>query len=110
MPHAHPDRRTVSDPGDRIAVPEVKALYDRFIGAAAGIHGDVEVKAAQLDSRILFHGVLICRVAPYRELFHVQIGGDPAWETRVRDAAGCADAVDRMLARFLELYVLDDGL
>ncbi len=108
MPHAHPDYPTDFNPADRITVPEVKQLYNRLIDGTLGIHEDVEVRAAQLESRIQYRGSLVCRVVPYRELFHVQIGGNPMWETRVRDAAGCADAMDRILARFLDLYASTD--
>ncbi|MEJ2719851.1 MAG: hypothetical protein P8181_01745 [bacterium] len=110
MTRALPDGRTASDPGDVIAVPAVKELYARFVRTAIGLHSDVKARPAQLESRILYGGALVCRVVPYRELFHVQVGGEPVWEARVRDAAGCADAVDRMLARFLELYALGDPL
>jgi hypothetical protein len=97
------------DPGDVIAVPDVRALYDRFVAGIRGIHGEMEVRPARLESRILYRGSLVCRVIPYRELFHVQVGGEPVWETRIRDAAGCADTLDRILARFLELHTSRAG-
>ena len=72
------------------------------------LHPDVESRASAVEARFFFNRELLCRVVPYRELFHVQIGEDNAWETRVRNEAGFLDAVDRTVQRFLQVYATPD--
>ena len=105
MPTAQRD----GDPGDVIAEPELRALYDRFMTAIRRIHPDIDVRPGRLESRIVYRDAVVCRVAPYRELFHVQVGGTPGWETRVRDAGGCAETLHRVLTRWLDLYSTANG-
>lgn len=93
------------DPGDLIADRKVRELYYGFLDAICGIHGEVEVRTMQLESRVYFGGTLLCRVVPYRELFHVQVGEKNPWEIRVRDAASCFDTLDGVLTEFLDRYV-----
>ena len=95
---------TDSDPGVLIADPVVRELYYRFLASVRDIHDEVRVEPARLDLKIFWKDSLLCRVAPYRELFHVQVGKDDLWETRVRNHKGCVEAVDRVLVRFLGLY------
>jgi len=93
------------DPGDLIADRKVRELYYGFLDAICGLHDEVEVRRMQLESRVYLGDTLLCRVAPYRELFHVQVGEKNPWEIRVRDAASCLDTLDRVLAEFLDMYV-----
>jgi hypothetical protein len=104
MPRARSESPAESDPGDLIADRTLRRLYDRFIGEIRGIHHDVTVRTAQLELRVYFQETLICRIVPYRELFHVQVGEKPVWETRVRDAADCVDIMDPILDRFFAVY------
>ena len=69
-----------------------------------GLHGDIHVQATSVEIVFSFRDRLLCRLAPYRELFHVQVGGNPGWETRVRSETGFLDTVDRTLERFLDIY------
>lgn len=93
-----------SDPGVLIADPMVRELYYRFLTTVSDIDDEVRVEPARLDLKVFWKDSLLCRVAPYRELFHVQVGKDDLWETRVRSRRGCIEALDRVLARFLGLY------
>lgn len=93
------------DPGDLITDRSVRELYYRFLDAISGIHGEVELRTTQLESRVYLRDTLLCRVVPYRELFHVQIGDKNPWEIRVRDAASCFDTLDGVLTEFLDRYV-----
>jgi hypothetical protein len=92
-----------SDPGVLISDPVVRDLFYRFLVSVRDIHDDVRIETARLDLRIFWKDTLLCRVAPYRELFHIQVENDGVWETRVRDRKGCIEAIDRVLVRFLGL-------
>ena len=89
---------------EEITDPLVRGLFERFVETVGGFHGDLQLVTSRADLRFLFADVLVCRVAPYRELFHVQIGESPTWETRVRRADDLVETVDRALGRFLAVY------
>lgn len=99
-----------TDPGVMIADTFLRDLYYKFLASVCGFHDGVRVETARLDVRIFWRDGLLCRVAPYRELFHVQVGKEDIWETRVRNRAGCVESLDRVLARFLDLYTTREGL
>lgn len=82
----------------------VRALFNRFIQTYSGVHDDIRVQATSVEIRFFYQGHFLCRLSPYRELFHVQVGDNPGWETRVRDEGGLVDAIDRALQRFLQVY------
>jgi len=63
----------------------------------------VRVVESGVELRADFENHLFCRVVPYRELLHIQVGTDPTWEIRVRDRAAYAGAVDRIFREFLRL-------
>jgi hypothetical protein len=79
-------------------------MFTRFVDALASLDERVTVDASRVELRFLYDGVFLCRLAPYRELFHVQIGEDPMWETRVRTEETLVAAIDRVLLGYLELY------
>jgi hypothetical protein len=83
---------------------KVRELYDSFLYLVCGFHEAVKQESTRVEIRLNFEKRLLCRVVPYRELFHVQVGEENAWEIRVRDEAALLDTVDRVLARFLQLY------
>jgi len=89
---------------NEIADRAVRGLFERFIDACSGFSESIEVEANSVEARFFYSGQFLCRVAPYRDLFHVQIGESPSWETRVRSEAGFLDAVDKALQLFLEAY------
>ena len=82
----------------------VRVLFERFVSTCAGLHEGVRLQATSVELRLFYGDHFLCRLAPYRELFHVQVGDNPGWETRVRSEAGFMDAVDRALQRFLDIY------
>jgi hypothetical protein len=94
-----------ADPGDLIADRKVRELYHRFLDAICGIHDEIKLRTMRLESRVYLGDILLCRVVPYRELFHVQVGAKNPWEIRVREAASCFDTLDGVLAEFLDVYV-----
>ena len=93
------------DPACVIVDREVKGLYESFVDAVCGMHADVRLETTRLEKRLFLRDTLLCRIAAYRELFHVQIGKTDVWEIRVRNRATCSDALDRVLTRFLEVYI-----
>lgn len=78
-----------------------RLLQSRFVELARGLHEGITVQPSAVEVRLFLGSDLLCRVVPYRELLHVQIGDSPGWETRVRDEGGFLEAVDRLLHRFL---------
>jgi hypothetical protein len=87
----------------------VKALFDRFVDTYANLHDDIRVQTTSVEVRFFYKDEFLCRLAPYRELFHVQVGEGPAWETRVRSEASFLDTIDRALQRFLRVYATSAG-
>jgi hypothetical protein len=82
----------------------VRALFERFIEALTGLHDGIRVHASSVELRFFYQNEFLCRLAPYRDLFHVQIGEVPAWETRVRSEAGLFETIDVALQHFLKVY------
>jgi hypothetical protein len=82
----------------------VRTLFDRFVTTFSSVHEEIRVEATRVEIRFFFKNEFLCRLAPYRELFHVQVGDAPAWETRVRTEAGFNETMDRALHRFLAVY------
>jgi len=93
-----------TDPGTIIADERIRELYCKFLDAICGFHDDVKLRTSRMETRVFFGDTFLCRVVAYRQLFHVVVGNERAWETRVRDPDGCADALDRVLSRFLDTY------
>ncbi len=104
MQRAHATPRMDDDPGSLIADPTVRELHGKFRDAIHDMHDEVRIEATRFEWRALFRDALLCRVVPYRELFHVQVGKKVVWETRVRDASSCLAALHRALGEFLEVY------
>lgn len=82
----------------------VKTLFDRFVATYSRVHEEIDVQVTRVEIRFFFKNEFLCRLAPYRELFHVQVGEAPAWETRVRTETGFNETMDRALHRFLAVY------
>ena len=82
----------------------VKTLFDRFIVTYSRVHDEIRVQVTRVEIRFFFKNEFLCRLAPYRELFHVQVGEAPAWETRVWSETGFNETMDRALQRFLAVY------
>jgi hypothetical protein len=101
------DRRRSVKFGDVIANATVRALFHELIDILSNLHEDVEVLKSEVDIRAEYTGITMCRVVPYRELFHLHVGANPIWEVRVRNEASYLDAVDRILDEFLSLAALD---
>ena len=93
-----------SDLGEIIQERNLSDLYGWFMAQIQGLHEDVVFESTQVEVRAFFRKWLLCRVVPYRELFHVQIGEENPWEIRVRDNATCIRTLDRVLDAFFELY------
>jgi hypothetical protein len=88
---------------ERFEVPEVKALFLRLADDLNRLHGDVTVSVSDIDLRADAAGRPLCRLVPYRELIHVQVGDGPTWESRVRESGGYYQAVDMIVATLLQL-------
>lgn len=105
-PHeSRPALRLANEIADR----SVKELFERFVETYSNVHDDIRVQTTSVEIRFFYQGELLCRLAPYRELFHVQIGDGPGWETRVRTEESFFAAIDRALHRFLEAYAAGAG-
>lgn len=81
----------------------VREMFDSLIERLGALHDDVTVSADGVDVRVEYSGLFLCRLVPYRELIHIQIGESPTWEIRVRDEAGYFQAVDRILRTFVSI-------
>jgi hypothetical protein len=86
---------------DGVGDPEVRRLCHGLVGELARLHEAVVVSPGPVDIRAEAWGRQLCRIVPYRELVHVQVGERPTWETRVRDEVSYLEAVDMILSAFL---------
>lgn len=91
------------DFGDIITHLPVRNFFHELIDILSGLHSDVQIRRSPVDIRAEFNGRTICRVVPYRELIHLQVGDTTVWEVRVRDEAGYLEAVHRILETYLAL-------
>lgn len=88
---------------DEVADPRIRRLFERYIEIVTQLHDDISMKVSSVEIRIFSGDIFLCRVVPYRELFHVQVGENPAWEIRVRGEGTFLDTVDKTLQRFLKI-------
>jgi hypothetical protein len=93
---------------DAVATAGVRRLCQQLVEEISNLHRDVELTATDVDiqAEIRTRGRArpLCRIVPYRELIHVQVGSDPMWESRVRDEAGYFAAIDMILRTFLRTF------
>lgn len=107
------DRETFPAPrpsaglGEIISDASIRRRFDDLLGLLEGLHERVTVSIGNVDVRVEYDGKLLCRVVPYRELIHLQIGDSPTWEIRVGNDKGYAEAVDRILKTFLSMAAHD---
>jgi hypothetical protein len=95
------DRRPSSGLGDVIVNVGVRGFFCELIQILTDLHEEVEIHHGPVDIRAEYAGNCICRIVPYRELIHIQIGESPIWEVRVRNESAYLDAVDRILDVYL---------
>jgi hypothetical protein len=93
-----------SDPGEIIANRDLRELYRRFISEIRRLHPDIHLEMNHMEIWVRIEEAVLARIVTYRELFHVQIGQEDVWEIRVRNRAACLETLDRLLARFLQVY------
>jgi len=89
--------------GDVIASANVRQLYHALLETLVSLHDGVALRHSAVDVRAEFRGRTFCRIVPYRELVHLQVGEAPVWEVRVRDEVEYLEAVDRILGVFTRL-------
>jgi hypothetical protein len=99
MQEKFPDKSSL---GEIIFDRRLRDLYSRFLADIRELHDEILVESTRVEVRVFFRGRLLCRVVPYRELFHVQIGERDPWEIRVRDEATCVRTMDCVLGKFFE--------
>lgn len=78
-------------------------MYATLVTSLESLPGSVRVVESRVDLRAEVGEQLLCRIVPYRELLHIQVGGDPGWEVRVRDRGAYFEAVDRILREFCRI-------
>lgn len=88
---------------EAVASPALGRLVDDLRVALGNLHGEVRVVESSLELRAEFRGVDICRVVPYRDVLHIQVGQHPLWETRLRRAEEFPQVMDRIVRVFLGL-------
>jgi hypothetical protein len=97
-------RSALSALAERIGEERLRGLYTRMLDALGSFSGSLDAEVSAVEARFLYRGRFLCRIVPYREIIHIQIGDSPTWETRIRDDSGWAQALDRLFERFLEIY------
>jgi len=93
-----------SDPGEVVARLDVARLSGELRDTLFRLHGDVRVVESAVDVIAEFRGVTFCRIAPYRELVHVQVGHAPVWESRIRTADELPEVKARIVQAFLHVF------
>ena len=93
-----PSRPSLSD---LVENHDLGALVGELRTLLPRLHSEVRVQETPYELSVQFRDMLLCRVVPYRELLHVQIGQDPVWETRLRSARDWPEVMDRIVRVFL---------
>jgi len=93
--------RPVSALAETISDRYVREMFDSLVELLGGLHNEVTVSADGVDVRVEYSGRQLCRLVPYRELIHIQIGDGSVWEIRVRDETTYFQAADRILRTFV---------
>jgi hypothetical protein len=99
-PGERPSRPAVPSPE---AHAHVRNLCARLVDELASLHADIELMGTGVDIRAEFQGRTLCRLVPYRELVHIQVGDSPVWEARIRSERDYLDAVDMILRAFVRM-------
>ena len=86
---------------EQVENPELRALVDELRAALPRLHSEIRVHDAPYELSATFRDVLLCRVVPYREVLHVQVGQDPEWETRLHGAREWPGVMERIVRVFL---------
>jgi len=81
----------------------VRDLCSRLVDELGSLHGDIEVVGTGVDIRAEFRGRTLCRLVPYRELVHIQVGDSPVWEGRIRNDRDYLEVVDMILRAFVRM-------
>lgn len=98
---SHGRQGSVRSLADGVGDPAVRELCRRLIDELECLHSAVSMTAGAVDVRVDAWGRQLCRIVPYRELIHVQVGDERTWETRVRDEDSYVEALDMILSAFL---------
>lgn len=94
---------------ETITDPPARERFLRLVGEVMRLHQDVAVVVSGIDVRAEFAGGTLCRIVPYRELVHVQVGEDPMWETRMRTDLGYTESIHRIVDVFLRAAAASTG-
>jgi hypothetical protein len=86
---------------ERVADRELGRQVDELRVLLPRLHSGVTVCETPYELLVQFREKSLCRVVPYRELLHVQVGQDPVWETRIRSAREWPEVMDRIVRVFL---------
>lgn len=81
--------------------PELRILVGELCALLPRLHSEVRIRETPSELFVEFRELPLCRVVPYRELIHVQVGQDPVWETRVRSSREWPEVMDRIVRTFL---------
>lgn len=95
-----------TDLADQIRNQEIRALFNDLMEKLPEIHPEVSREVSPVEARFTVRERCLCRVVPYRDLIHVQIGEEPCWEVRVRGEQDYREAFDRILRELLGLLSL----
>lgn len=95
--------RTIGRLVENVADTHLRKLCMMVVDELRRLHPQVRFEATSVEVRFLLGDSFFCRLVPYRELLHFQVGYSPAWEVRVRDEKGCLEALDRCIEEYLRL-------
>jgi hypothetical protein len=87
-----------------IADTSVQRLFSQLMTDVRGLHSQIRISESEMDVRVEFNGCFLCRMVPYRELVHIQLGEPVTWEVRVRDATGFLSVTDRIAREFIRSF------
>jgi hypothetical protein len=90
-----------SNLADVVADRDLERLVDDTRLALTSLHSEVRVEETSVEMRGEFRGAVLCRVVPYRELLHFQVGENPTWEARLRTESEYAEVMERIVRAFL---------
>lgn len=96
------DRQKLKRLVETITDPSLRREFADLITRTLDLDDSMALEATNVEFRLTCGDAFVCRLAPYDELFHAQVGENPAWETRVRTPKGAREALDRIIQRYLD--------
>ncbi len=85
----------------------LKELFREMCSKVSLLHADMKLDISSVEVRAYLWNSPVCRLVPYPELLHVQVGREPVWDLRLKDRKTYFRAIDRVLEEYLQIVAFN---